>query len=564
MEILQFHNVSFSYPGMEEKALSQVSFAIQEGSFALLCGPSGCGKSTLLRQIKKSISPYGKKDGYIEFDGISLDDLSEKDSAVRIGFVGQNPDDQIVSNIVWHELAFGMENMGLPRDLMHRRIAEISEFFGIQDLYQRDTGSLSGGQKQMINLAAVMVMQPDILLLDEPTSQLDPLAASEFLHLLTKINRELGTTILLSEHHLEEVFGMVDTCLYMENARLLWSGTPQEVAQKMICEEKGMYLGLPSALRISQGLLAEEEKTPNLPLTVVEGRKFLREKFQQSDYQPRVEQWKKQCNNHHPIEESTTDILQMKHVNFAYEGQRVSVLHDFSISIKQGEWFALLGGNGTGKSTVLKLLCQNIQQDRGDVFAFGKRIRKAKDMPLGYQKMVYLPQDPKALFVEITVQEELEEIINDLPLSEMERSEKVSAMLVKLGLQGKEKQHPYDLSGGQQQMLAIGKLLLLEPKVILLDEPTKGLDPETKHSVGEFLKGLQKEGTTLVMVSHDVEFCAEFADRCGLLFQGQLVAASETRMFFCGNQFFTTAANRIARKFCNDVLTCREVIALWQ
>lgn len=566
MNILEVDKLSFSYPGSEGKALHDVSFQVSGGDFVLLCGPSGCGKSTLLRQMKPAITPYGVVEGRIVFQGKEIQELSARQQAGDIGYVGQNPEDQIVTNKVWHEMAFGLENLGLPNDVMMRRIAEVSEFFGIQKWFERDTSSLSGGEKQLLNLASIMVMQPELLLLDEPTSQLDPIASSDFLHMLSRINRELGTTIIICEHHLEEIFGLVHKVLMLENGSLKLLENPRQAARVLCHGNNALYRGLPSALRISAGL-GNVSDADEFPLTVGEGRVWLGEYLSGKDIQ-RLDE--KDVGNGLVVESNTFQeddgshrnkfVIRAKHLSFGYEGSNNFILQDCSLDVKEGEWFCLLGGNGTGKSTLLKVLCQSLQHQDGSLEILGSKVRKKGEVALGYEKMVLLPQNPKALFTEITVREELKEALAGQKVDETYIEDAVRSMIAQVGLQGMEKQHPYDLSGGQQQMLAMGKLLLLKPKIMLLDEPTKGLDPEKKHELGLFLQDLCGTGVTLFMVSHDVEFCAQFATRCGMLFSGRVVGADNRRSFFAGNQYFTTAANRMGRRYFPEAITWDEVV----
>lgn len=557
MNILEVNKLSFSYPGSDVKALSDLNFQVNRGDFVLLCGPSGCGKSTLLRQMKPAMTPYGVMEGEIFFQGKMLQRLSAREQASQIGYVGQNPEDQIVTNKVWHEMAFGLENLGLPNDVMMRRIAEVSQFFGIQQWFDKDTSSLSGGEKQLLNLASIMAMQPELLLLDEPTSQLDPIAASEFLHMLSRINRELGTTIIICEHHLEEIFGLVHRVLMLEKGSVSFFDEPRQVAHQLCVGNNALYEGLPSALRVSVGL-GDEAGVETLPLTVGEGRAWLDEYLAGktvSGADEKAAGFDEQNGFH-----KSKYVIRGKHLSFGYEESNKRILQDCSINVKEGEWFCLLGGNGTGKSTLLKVLCQSLRHQDGSLEILGSKVRKEKDVPLGYEKMVLLPQNPKALFTEITVQEELEEALDGIRLEESHSKDLAQEMMAQIGLQGMEKQHPYDLSGGQQQMLALGKLLLLKPRVLLMDEPTKGLDPERKNALGEFLQELCGSGVTILMVSHDVEFCARFASQCGMLFSGRVVGVDNRRSFFAGNQYFTTAANRMARRHFPEAITCHEVV----
>lgn len=587
MALIRFENVDFTYPGAENKALDNINIAINDGDFVLICGPSGCGKTTLIKQLLPEICPYGHREGRIVYNGLAhnpnvydgqnkgcdLDELSPRDLARTFGFVGQNPQSQMVTDKVWHELAFGMENIGTTQEIMERRIAEICEFFGMQSWLDKDVASLSGGEMQMVHLASVMVMEPRVLILDEPTGQLDPLAARNFLDMLARINQELGTTIILVEHHLEEAYAMADMVVAMDEASVKCVGNPRDVAGEL-----GFRAGLPSALIIAKSVL-EGEKMPvnvidDLPLNVAEGQKWLRRLFDGNTYEMVVHTADRQddvsIDKKQTAGSKSDVILKTQELCFAYDEGK-AVLQECSFSISRGEIFTLLGGNGTGKSTLLKLLSTTLKPAYGTIEVLGRKLggfkdsiqlkRKGDKAPLGYEGMVLLPQDPMALFTEITVWDELRESLDGLPYSLDEKDKLVLDMLQQLKLTGYEKRHPYDLSGGQQQMLAIGKLLLLKPQIILMDEPTKGLDYDRKIALGQMITELAADGISFLIVSHDIEFAARFAHRCGLMHDGRIVAVDNAKSFFAGNSFFTTAANRMARRFCPEAVLPEEVIA---
>ena len=577
METINIQQVSFSYPGSEHKALQHIDLSFEESGFYLLCGASGCGKSTLLRHMKKSLIPYGSLEGDITYQGISIDELDDRTATTAIGFVSQSPQDQIVTDKVWHELAFGLENLGRPNDVIKRRVAEMANFFGISSWFRRDIKELSGGQMQMVNLASVMAMQPKVLILDEPTSQLDPLAASDFLYTILRINRELGTMVIISEHRLEEVFPMADKVIVMQEGEVRYCDEPYRVAEQIITcgrvDGNALYEGLPAAIRIATGV--EKKQMGQAPLTIREGRIWLNKYLQGCGYD--VEH-KKTTLEHDTFAKLSKDgyeteathsranILTMKDVCFRYQPQDADILYQCNVNVYQGEWFALLGGNGAGKSTTLNLISGILKPYRGTVTTYDdtpdQSHRKNKSIPLGYQGMVMLPQDPKTLFTEITVEEELQEALMGLPMEEEQQNRRMNRIKQMMRLEGMEQHHPYDLSGGEQQRLALAKLFLLEPKLLLLDEPTKGLDPEFKEELAGVLQEQQKQGLTIMMVSHDIEFCGKYADRCGMFFDREVMAVQETRAFFAGNNFYTTAANRIARKWFPTAVTCEEVVKL--
>ena len=337
MEILKIRNLSFSYPSKEEKALSNLSFSVHAGEFLVLCGQSGCGKTTLLRLLKKELSPNGTKEGEIFFEGRTLEELEDYRSASEIGFVLQNPEMQIVTDKVSSELAFGLENLGVDQEEMRLRVGEMASYFGIEGLFRKQTGTLSGGQKQLLNLAAVMVLSPKILLLDEPTAQLDPIAASNFIFALHKINRELGVTVILAEHRLEEVFPLADRVAVLEEGRLVCLDEP-----KAVCKNLGKHplsCGFPAAVRIFSGLKGEGE----CPISVKEGRSFLRHFPPKSLLLPQEPQ-------------SGETALSLENAWFRYERQSPDILRGLNLKVYTGEFFSVLGGNGAGKTTMLKVL----------------------------------------------------------------------------------------------------------------------------------------------------------------------------------------------------------------
>lgn len=560
MALLEVKNLSFTYPRQPKDttepkpALSDVSLEIRKGEFMVLCGASGCGKSTLLRLLKRELAPEGEKSGEIIFCGKEQSTLSEREAACEIGYVLQNPENQIVTDKVWHELAFGLENMGVPTPVIRRRVAEMACFFGIDDWFRKKTTELSGGQKQLLNLASILSMQPKLLILDEPTSQLDPIAASDFIHTLSKINKELGLTILLTEHRLEEVFPLADRVAVMDQGKLLFVESPRQAGHelKKFDPNHRMLLGLPSAVRIYQGLDAEDV---TCPLTVRDGRNFIEENYNNTITRLEREPEKKE-------EKDRPIAMRMKDICFRYEKEEPDVLDHVALTLYEGEVVSLLGGNGAGKTTLLSVISGTNRPYYGKIEVFGKRLQKYRGKELYIRKLASLPQNPQTVFLKMTVREDYEELAKVLECKKSELEKKIQAVTQKLEITHLLDRHPYDLSGGEQQRAAIGKVLLLEPRLLLLDEPTKGIDAWSKRQLGNLLKDLRGQGITLLMVTHDVEFAAEVSDRCGLFFDHEITSVDTPEEFFCNNNYYTTAANRISRQQYENAITCEEVIEL--
>ena len=544
MAILALENLSFSYPDREEKALENICLTIGRGEFVVLCGESGCGKSTLLRLLKKQLRPKGTKSGGIFYKGVEIDDLDDRTAVTDIGFVMQNPDNQIVTDKVWHELAFGLESLGTESDEIRRRVAEICGFFGIGDWYRKRTCELSGGQKQLLNLASVMAMQPEILVLDEPTAQLDPIAASDFIGALKKINTELGTTVLLAEHRLEEVFPLAHKAVLMDKARIFLTDTPRNVGNILKASDKPhkMLAGLPSGIRIFGRLDAKGD----CPLTVGESRQFL-----EKNYGNRYPGYDVSDEDYSEREKA----VEISEGCFRYERNLPDVLNGLSLTVYKNEILCILGGNGAGKTTMLRVMSGISRLYSGKLRFWGKKIKEYAGNSLYRKNLSSLPQNPQTLFVKSVLKEDLKEAALIMGYSGDEAEERVNEVARELKIEKLLDSHPYDLSGGEQQKAAFSKILLMEPEIILLDEPTKGLDACSKQELADILYGLKARGKTIVMVTHDVEFAAEHSDRCGMFFDGKIVSLANPVKFFSANAFYTTAASRISRGLYKNAVT---------
>lgn len=550
MECVKIENLSFKYPEREGFALKNINITVNKGEFVTLIGKSGCGKTTLLRMLKPSVSPYGQTEGSILFMGSSLSELGAREESKSIGFVMQSPENQIVTDKVWHELAFGLEGIGVPQAEIRARVAEMASFFGIQNRFHESTAALSGGQKQLLNLASVMVMQPSLLILDEPTSQLDPIAAEEFVKTLEKINREIGTTIILSEHRTDTVFAASDRVVVMENGRIIAAAEPKKIGR--LLKNSSMSLALPVPMKIHSALSENEEEAS--PLTVREGRAWLSNFAEKSGVDisklPRRQR-----------KESTglSAAVQAKDVYFRYDKEGDDVIRGMDLTVYEGELFAVMGGNGAGKSTALSLISGLKKPYSGEIKINGEGPEKIKGL---YEKVIaVLPQNPETLFIKKTVREDLEEALCQTDLSEEEKRQRIKRAIRLFGLSELEEIHPYDLSGGEKQRAAIAKVMLKQPKILLMDEPTKGMDAHFKAQFAEILHALTESGVTVITVTHDIEFAAEHADRVAMFFDGKIVSCAPPESFFCGNTFYTTAACRMAREIVPGAVLAEDVIS---
>ena len=532
MEILNIKNLSFSYAAEKEKAVDNVSFSVEEGEFVALCGETGSGKSTLLKLLKRELRPNGTLTGTVTLDGEDVSAFTPQRSAQAVGFVMQQPEQQIVCDKVWHELAFGLENLRVPEQEIRRRVAETACYFGLDGIFKKDVASLSGGQKQLLNLASVCVMQPRILILDEPTSQLDPIAASQFISTLRRMNRELSLTVIICEHRLEEVLPIADKAIVLKKGKVAFCGLPRAAAAKFSADES---CDMPAAARI----FTRTGGSGECPIDPLEGKKYVTGAFENS-----IRSIKRETRQH-----EGAPALEFSHAFFRYERSAPDALFDLELKAYAGEHTCILGGNGSGKTTALCAAAGMRRIYDGKIKIFGKSIDQYKNGALYRQCVAMLPQDVQTAFLRMTVREELEDSgckAEELPFD----------------LSGIMERHPYDLSGGEMQLVALAKALATDPRILLLDEPTKGLDSGHKKMLRSIIKGLCQNGAAVVTVTHDVEFAAESADTCVLLFGGSAAACGPTGEFFGGNAYYTTSASRMTRGFFDNAITADDVCAL--
>lgn len=594
MAIIEIQNLSFTYPQESSAAIENINLSINEGEFIVVAGESGCGKTTLLKCLKREITPYGSLSGKIYYSGVQLKDLNARKSAADIGYVMQNPESQIVTDRVYSELAFGLESLGQDSATIKRRVAEMSGFFGINDWFFKSTLELSGGQKQLLSLASIMVMQPKVLILDEPTAQLDPIAASEFISALNKLNKELGLTIIMVEHRLEEVFPLCDRAIIMEGAKVIYFGKPHDAGGVLRRADNKMLLGMPAAVR----MYAAIDGMGECPLSVKEGRNFLMQQLQnrnitfnptekfdnKSDSKTSLAECeniyggtsKAECENingetnkaeSEGIDNKTEPIhyaLKVKNLWHRYSKTGADILRGVDLKVLRGEIFSLVGGNGSGKTTLLKSVSGLIKSYRGKITVGEKNIKDYKNGELYKNNIALLPQNPQEVFLKNSVEGDYYEMNKVLMQSKEDYEKAIAKILKKLSIEHLKKKNPYDLSGGEQQKAALGKILLLQPKILLLDEPTKGIDAYSKSVLKDIILGLKSEGITIFIVTHDLEFAAEISDKVAMLFAGEVISCGTPADFFAGNSFYTTAADRISRGIIDNCVTVEEIGAKWK
>lgn len=544
MALLTLSSLNFTYAGSTSPALKNVSLTVNEGDFILLCGNSGCGKTTLMRLIKPQLAPNGKLDGEILFDGRPLSSLTDREAACGIGYVMQNPETQIVTDTCISELAFGLQSLGMDSAAISAKIGEVAGFFGIGDRYGEKTHTLSGGQKQLLSLASVMAMKPSLLLLDEPTSQLDPVAAREFLGCLKKLNDELGVTVIMSEHRLDEAFPLANRVVMLENGSVLLDDTPENMGRRLRSLPNGgsERIELPTPLRIYRALGG----SCDAPLTVKDGRAYISEGMK----------GKTPANEAFPESPERTDAVSLRDIYFSYEKDK-PILDGLCLDIKKGELLCILGGNACGKTTLQKLICGLIKPTNGEMYIDGRRVRS------GRQKgVIYLPQNPLAVFTGESVDECFADLASATDMPKSTLSERKGMLLEAFGLTSLADRHPYDLSGGEQQRAAIALSLLSDPAVLLLDEPTKGQDALCREALAAILHRLTESGKTVVITTHDLDFAAENGDRTALIFGGRIVSVDEATRFFAANDYYTTAAARMTRPFFKTAVTASRAAEL--
>lgn len=545
----KINNFSFSYPNEASPALKNINLEIEQGEFVVICGRSGSGKSTLLRMLKPELTPKGKSEGEIIFFGKSKDQFTQRSSVENIGFMLQNPEYQTVTHTVRSELAFALENLGLDSKIIRLRIAEICAYFSLDAIIDKKVSELSGGQKQNLCLACIVAIHPKAIILDEPTSQLDPISASSFLDTAQKLCKENGITVIVTEHRLENVIPISDRVIIMENGEIISDSKAREINCELIEKNDFVSCCLPFAMKLHSALKLKGQ----LPLSVAEGHKAL-EKLLENRLTYTVPEKEER-------QESKDLAVEMKNVRFAYDYSGY-VIKNMSLKISVGSFTAIMGANGAGKTTALSLMSGILPCKSGKIKLLDKDIRKYKPSELYGSVVAFLPQKCESLFAGNTVKEDLESVLNNLGLTKADRESRINSVASFTEITPLLNKHPYDISGGEMQRAALAMVLLKEPKIIFLDEPTKGMDNLFKQQFAKKIKELCSKGITAVMVSHDTEFCAEYCDECAMIFDGTCVLKENKNVFFSQNYFYTTVANKISRDIFHSAITRKQVISL--
>jgi energy-coupling factor transport system ATP-binding protein len=542
--MISFSDLSYRYPGQDRPILRNITLEVEDGEFLLVMGPSGAGKSTLLRCLNGLVPHFygGTVRGCVRVSDRDPVVLGPRGMADIVGFVLQDPESQFVVDKVEDELAFALENQGFNALVMRKRVEEVADQLNIAHLRGRSVNTLSGGERQRVAIAAVMTLQPQILVLDEPTSQLDPQGAEEVLDTLVRLNQDLGLTVILSEHRLERVVQYVDRVLYLRGN-----------GEAPILDEPRAVLGQVD-LTPPMVSLAKKLNWSPIPLTVKEGRRFATQFRRQSSRET-----KGQSPVSGSLDPKAPMSISVQKLAYAYNGH--PALRDVSMDIRRGEFVALMGRNGSGKTTLLKQLVGLLKPDRGEVeitnsdFQGRMNTRRAPVEEI-IQSVGYVPQNPNALLFNDTVRQELDFTRrgHGLPPGEY------SALLSTLGLSSHADRYPRDLSVGERQRVALAAILVAEPWVLLLDEPTRGLDYWQKAALTAFLQRAKAQGRTIVMATHDVELVAQCADRVVLLSDGQVVVDGPARQVMSESLVFASQINKLFRD--PNLLTVKDVLEI--
>ncbi len=526
MSIIEFKDFNFKFQEGKH-LLKNINIKIEEGEFVLINGPSGSGKTTLLSNLKKEFIPKGEITGSVSYKSKEIRDLDDITSACDIGYMFQNPDAQIVTDTVIQEIAFPLENIGTPTEEIRNRIAEMVSFFGLKDILHKNVNELSGGQKQLVNLCSLLVLKPKVLILDEPTSQLNPIASYDFLTILRRLNEEFSITVLLTDYKSDNIYPFVDKVIFLYNGEILANDKAYEMTD-ILYDSVDFRPYLPDVTNIYHLL---KEKYPQIkefkaPLSVREGRRIINSIGNELPLvEPEIQVIAEEDN-----------ILTCKNTYFGYTKENV-FLKNVNIKLNKGDFIGLIGGNGAGKSTLLQIMAGIMKPIKG-------KVKTNKNL-----KIAYVHQNPMIHLGKDTVKEEIagnsDELIELFNISHILDN------------------HPFDCSGGEMQKIAILKALSENPDILILDEPSKGLDPISRLKLAKILSKLQSNGLTIIMSNHDLSFVSNTCNRCMMLFDGAIQIDSSPRDVFSNNNFYTTFVNRIVKEHIPDGIVIRDLIKKW-
>lgn len=620
MALIEFNNFSFSYLNSDEfesqtKALDNINLEINYGDFVLLCGPSACGKTTLLTNLKKELMPAGVRTGEIKFNGVKIQDLDDISSGCDIGYLFQNPDSQIVTDTVIQEIAFPLENIALPTEEIRNRISEIVAFFGINGILHKNVNELSGGQKQLVNLCSLLVLRPKVLLLDEPMSQLDPIASYEFLSIVRRLNEEFSITVIMSEHKADSIFPFIDKAVFLKNGRIEFNGNSHDICDDVV-DDDIFENYLPTVTKIYNSLSVKHPSLSklNTPLSIREGRGCLNtihddlikisgdDDYSNNLVSNHIAQSSKRYHSQEKIaiidklslNRNKDALVKMKGIYFAYERDHL-ILKNLDFDLNKGEFVSLIGGNGVGKSTFLQLIVGILKPIKG-------KLKYKKGIKLAYvhqNPMIHFSKDNvKEEFLESIIESNLFNKLNDkkgndnrnkninfnkeeyeklLKLSNEEFIEsdilnslefdntkfKFKDLIEFFDISDLINKHPYDCSGGEQEKIVIVKAILQNADVLILDEPTKGLDPISSKALADILNSLRDNGLTILMSSHDLDFVANNCKRCLMLFDRDIQIDDDPKVIFAENNFYTTFTNRMVKEYIPEIVTFNDLKSKW-
>ena len=555
--MINIKNLTFKYSNSNKKALDDISLEINDSEFVLITGPSGCGKTSLCRCINSLIPSFhgGQISGSVMVQNIDATVTPTNEIAKKVGMVFQDPENQLVAIDVEREIAFGLENFGFSKTIIAKRIEEVLDTVGINHLRHRQISSLSGGEKQKTAIASVLVLHPEIILLDEPTSELDPKGAEEVIQLVRRLNEDLGLTVILVEHRIDRVLQFIDRLIVMDKSRIIFDDEPQEWINNM---NNSIEIGLPPITRLSKQI--REKEYTKIPFSIKQGRQYFSNIFKEK-------KWNK-ISYKKPITNNSGEyVARINKLWYKYP-DGPTALKDINIEIKSGEFVSLIGRNAAGKTTLAKMLNGLLIPSKGKVMIKGLDTKKVNVENLA-KHVGYVFQDPNLHLFADTVEEEITFMMNNLNFSKNNVEKTLNKMLKKFNLEYCKNSYPRSLSSGEKQRIAIASVLSGKPQILILDEPTRGLDYKIKKDLMNYLIDYKKSGGTVILISHDIEIIAEFGERVILMSEGRIIADADKHQILSNSLYFAPQINRLVQPFTkyglpSDVLTVEEIMQVYE